>query len=71
MLGWVTPPDLKLCLNKAGMELIDRRGEDSFFVAGGPVERIQRHTAVNPAGGIAGEYGIRQRWQQVSGHSAN
>ena len=66
VLGRVAPPDVDLA-GEVGMELVDRRGEDRLLVARGPVQRIERHAAVDPAGGVARVERVRQRRQQVLG----
>ena len=66
VLGRVAPPDVDLA-GEVGVELVDRRGEDRLLVARGPVQRVQRHAAVDPAGRVARVERVRQRRQQVLG----
>ena len=66
ILGRVAPPDVDLA-GEVRMELVDRRGEDRLLVARRPVQRVQGHAAVDPAGRVAGVERVRQRRQQIFG----
>ena len=66
VLGRVAPPDVDLA-GEIRMELVDGRGQDRFLMTGRPVQRIERHAAVDPAGGVARVQRVRQRRQQVFG----
>ena len=66
VLRRVAPPDVDLA-GEVRVELVDRRGEDRLLVPGRPVERVERHAAVDPAGGVAGVERVGQRRQQVLG----
>src|SRR3954451_6651600 len=62
----VAPPHIDLA-SKVGVELVDRRREDRFLVPCRPKKRIERHAAVDPAGGVARVERVRQWRQQVLG----
>ena len=47
------------------MELVDRLHEQRLVVPGRPVQRVQRHAAVQPAGRVPGVQGVGQRGQEV------
>ena len=64
--GRVAPPDVDLA-GEVGVELVDRGGEDGLLVPRRPVQRVERHAAVDPAGGVARVQRVRQRRQQVLG----
>ncbi|MNP55719.1 hypothetical protein D3C76_1503860 [compost metagenome] len=52
--GWIPPPDVNIGFAKVWVELIDRRGQNGLFVTGRPIQWVQGHAAVDPAGGITG-----------------
>ncbi|MNT47380.1 hypothetical protein D3C72_1840900 [compost metagenome] len=54
MHRWVPPPDVNIGFAKVWVELIDRRGQNGLFVTGRPIQWVQGHAAVDPAGGITG-----------------
>ncbi len=66
VLGRVAPPDVDLA-GEVRMELVDRRGEDRLLVPRRPVQRVERHAAVDPARRVARVQRVRQRRQQVFG----
>ena len=59
LLG-IAPPD-RSTPTKSGWKLVDRLHEQGLVVPGGPVERVEGHAAVDPAGGVAGVEGVGQR----------
>ena len=65
--GWVAVPNLEVGVGELRVELVNRRGQKCFLTTGWPVHRVQRHATVNPAGGVTGELGIRQRRQDKAG----
>ena len=66
VLGRIAPPDVDLA-GEVRMELVDRGREDRLLVPRRPVQRIERHAAVDPAGRVARVQRVRQRRQQVLG----
>ena len=66
VLGRVAPPHVDLA-GEVGMELVDRRGQDRLLVARRPEQRVERDTAVDPAGRVARVERVGQRRQQVLG----
>ena len=67
VLGWVAPPDIYFA-SEIGMELIDGSSEDGFFVPCWPEQRIDGHTAIDPAGGVAGVEGVGERGKEIFGN---
>lgn len=63
----VAVPDLELGVGELGVELVDGGGQQGFLSSRRPVHRVQGHAAVDPASGVAGELGVRQRRQQEAG----
>ena len=55
--------------DEVGMELVDRLHQQRLVVPGRPEQRIERDTAVDPAGGVAGVERVGQRRHQVLGHT--
>ncbi|MNH05872.1 hypothetical protein D3C79_652210 [compost metagenome] len=63
----VAIPHLEVGLGERLVELVDGGGQQGFLATRRPVHRVQRHAAVDPAGGVAGELGVGQRWQDEAG----
>jgi hypothetical protein len=59
----ISPPHRRS--DEVGVELVDRLHQHGLVVPGRVVERVQRQAAVEPARGVAGVEGVRQRRHQV------
>ena len=66
---WVAPPDGDAGIREVGMEGVDGLHQQGLVVARGPVEGVERHAAVYPAGGVARVQGVRQRRHEVLPHA--
>src|SRR5215469_15135394 len=60
VLDRVVPPDSHFSC-EIGMELIDRSGQDRFFVMRRPKQRIEGNAAVDPAARVSRKYRVWQR----------
>ncbi len=63
----VAVPDLEVGVGELGVEFVDGAGQQGFLASRRPVHRVQRHAAIDPAGGVAGELGVGQRRQDEAG----
>ena len=59
----IAPPDRGA--DEVGVEGVDRLVQQGLVVPGRPVQRVERHPAVDPARGVSRVEGVGQRWQQV------
>ena len=59
----IAPPHPRA--DEVGMELVDRLHQQRLVVPRGPEQRVERDAAVDPAGGVAGVEGVRQRRHQI------
>ena len=62
LLG-ITPPHPRA--DEVGMEFVDRLHQQRLVVSRRPEQRVERHPAVDPAGGVAGVERVRQRRHQI------
>ena len=63
----VAPPDRRP--DEVGVELVDRLHQQRLVVPGRPVQRVERHAAVEPAGGVARVERVGQRRHEVLAHA--
>ena len=68
VLGRIAPPDVDLA-GEVGMKLVDGCRQDRLFVPRGPIKRVERDAAVDPARGVARIQRIGKGRQQVFGHA--
>ena len=63
----VAPPDLDVGVREVRMELVDGGRQQRLLAPDRPVQRVQRHAAVDPARRVPRIEGVRQRRQKILG----